>query len=56
MAAPEPIVKIVRPQLSPEERAARIEEVKRAVAELYIACVRNGIEWPKRKNGGEERC
>ena len=45
-AAPEPVVTIIRPQLTQEEREARLNEIKKAVADLYIACVRNGIEWP----------
>lgn len=55
MAAPEPIVKVIRPQLTPEERAARIEEVKKAVVNLYLACMRNGIEWAKEKKEGEQK-
>ena len=55
MAAPDPIVKIIRPQLTPEERAARIEEIKKAVCNLYVACIRNGIEWKtKEKESGED--
>ena len=31
---PEPVVTIIRPQLTPEEREARMEELKRAVAKF----------------------
>ena len=53
MPAPEPIVRVIRPNLTPDEQAARIETVNRAVAELYIACVRNGIEWPANRKEEE---
>lgn len=46
MKSPEPIVRVSRPKLKPEEREARLNDVKKAVSDLYIACVRNGIEWP----------
>lgn len=45
----EPVVTIIRPQLTPEEREARLKDAKKAVAELYIACIRNGIEWPRKE-------
>lgn len=47
MASPEPIVTVRRPQLTPEEREARLAEVKRAVAQFYIACLRSGIDISK---------
>lgn len=34
MTSPAPIVNIIRPQLTPEEREARMEELKRAVAKF----------------------
>lgn len=35
-AAPEPVVTIIRPQLTPEEREARMNELKRAVGDFWI--------------------
>ena len=55
MTSPAPIVNIIRPQLTPEERAARMEEIKKAVCNLYVACIRNGIEWKtKEKESGKD--
>lgn len=34
MPSPEPIIRIIRPQLTPEEREARMNELKRAVAKF----------------------
>lgn len=47
MARPEPIVTVIRPQLTPDERTARMEKIKAAVTQLCIACARKGIELPK---------
>ena len=47
MTRPEPIVTVIRPNLTPDERTARMEQIKKAVSELYIACARKGIEFPK---------
>ena len=55
MAAPEPIVTVIRPILTPDERTARMDEIKKAVAQFYIACAKKGIELPSRK-GSEEGC
>ena len=40
--SPAPIVNIIRPQLTPEEREARLEELKRAVGEFWLAVERSG--------------
>lgn len=55
MKRPEPIVTVIRPQLTPDERTARMEEIKKAIAQLYIACAREGIELPSME-GSEEEC
>lgn len=36
MPHPEPIVNIIRPQLTPEEREARMQELKQAVVKFWI--------------------
>lgn len=36
MPQPAPIITIIRPQLTPEEREARMEQLKRAVADFWI--------------------
>lgn len=47
MTRPEPIVTVIRPNLTPDERTARMEEIKKAVSQFYIACARKGIEFSK---------
>lgn len=37
---PEPIVTIIRPNLTPEEREKRIENIKKCVADFVIAMER----------------
>lgn len=33
-----PIVKVIRPNITPEEREKRMEEVKRCLVAFWIAC------------------
>ena len=42
MPSPEPIIRVIRPQLTPEEREARMNELKRAVGEFWLAVERSG--------------
>lgn len=46
MPSPAPIVNIIRPQLTPEEREARIQDLKRAVVDFWIE-----VEKAKMKKG-----
>lgn len=40
-ASPAIIVRVTRPELAPEERAARMAEIKRAATALIVATIRN---------------
>lgn len=46
MSNPAPIVNIIRPQLTPDERERRIEDLKRALADFWLE-----VEKAKRKKG-----
>lgn len=46
MPSPAPIVNIIRPQLTPEEREARIQDLKRAVVDFWLE-----VEKTKMKKG-----
>lgn len=48
MPSPEPIIRIIRPQLTPEEREKRMEQLKRAVADFWIE-----VEKAKRMKGAK---
>ncbi len=48
MPSPEPIIRIIRPQLTPEEREARMNELKRAVGDFWIE-----VEKAKRLKGAQ---
>lgn len=41
---PEPIVTVIRPNLTPEEREERIERVKQCMIDFWIAKMRNAKE------------
>lgn len=43
---PQPEIRIIRPQLTPEEREARMQDLKRAVADFWIE-----VEKAKMKKG-----
>lgn len=45
---PEPVVTIIRPQLTPEEHEKRMEQLKRAVADFWIE-----VEKAKRMKGAQ---
>ena len=49
MSNPAPIVNIIRPQLTPEEREARMHDLKRAVIDFWIE-----VEKAKRKEQKNE--
>lgn len=49
MPSPAPIVKIIRPQLTEEEREIRMEEFKRAVATFMY-----NVEKIRKSKGGTE--
>jgi len=48
MPSPEPIIRIIRPQLTPEEREARMQDLKKAVVKFWLAVERSGAN-EKRK-------
>lgn len=48
MPQPAPIIKIIRPQLTPEEREEIMEQLKRAVADFWIE-----VEKAKRTKGAQ---
>jgi hypothetical protein len=43
-AAPEPVVTVIRPQLTPEEREQRLEQIEKAAAAVILSLWRRKNE------------